>query len=215
MPGQTLGFDVGTTVTLTALPSATSTFTGWSGGCSGTGPCSVTMNAASAVTATFKPVIIVPTVVACTASPNRLFPPDHRMVDISVSVTGFARFILASVTSSEPDDADHSAQASDNEKSGQGDDRDRAKGSAKKDSQKGEKGDKGEIIDGDDDEHGDGHTINDIQGWTLGTPDLLGMLRAERDGSKAGRVDTLTYRGTNAAGAAAATSCTVVVPRNQ
>ncbi len=42
------------TVTLTATPSATSTFAGWSGGgCSGTGTCKVTMSADTTVTATF------------------------------------------------------------------------------------------------------------------------------------------------------------------
>jgi hypothetical protein len=41
-------------ITLTATPSSTSTFTGWSGGgCSGTGTCVVTMSAAQTVTATF------------------------------------------------------------------------------------------------------------------------------------------------------------------
>jgi hypothetical protein len=41
-------------VTLTATPNGTSTFTGWNGGgCSGTGTCVVTMNSATAVTATF------------------------------------------------------------------------------------------------------------------------------------------------------------------
>jgi len=44
----------GTVVTLTATPDANSIFTGWSGGgCSGTGPCTVTVNAATTVTATF------------------------------------------------------------------------------------------------------------------------------------------------------------------
>jgi hypothetical protein len=43
----------GTAVTLTASPSFGSTFTGWSGGCSGTGTCTVTMTAATSVTATF------------------------------------------------------------------------------------------------------------------------------------------------------------------
>ncbi|MGL4650161.1 MAG: InlB B-repeat-containing protein, partial [Caldilineaceae bacterium] len=43
----------GTVVTLTAEPAADSTFSGWSGACSGTGACVVTMNAARSVTATF------------------------------------------------------------------------------------------------------------------------------------------------------------------
>jgi hypothetical protein len=44
----------GAKVTLTATPAAGSTFAGWSGGgCSGTGPCTVTMSAAQLVTATF------------------------------------------------------------------------------------------------------------------------------------------------------------------
>ncbi len=43
----------GTVVTLTATPAAGSTFAGWSGACTGTGSCVVTMNAAKAVTATF------------------------------------------------------------------------------------------------------------------------------------------------------------------
>jgi hypothetical protein len=43
----------GTVVTLTATPSAGSTFTGWSGDCTGTGSCVVTMAAARSVTAAF------------------------------------------------------------------------------------------------------------------------------------------------------------------
>src|SRR5205814_7153823 len=47
-------FDSGTFVTLTATPATGSTFTGWSGGgCFGTGTCSVTLNAATTVAATF------------------------------------------------------------------------------------------------------------------------------------------------------------------
>jgi hypothetical protein len=47
-------FEEGTSVTLTAVAAANSTFTGWSGGgCSGTGTCRVTVSADTTVTATF------------------------------------------------------------------------------------------------------------------------------------------------------------------
>ena len=46
-------FTSGTAVTLTAALASGSTFAGWSGACSGTGSCSVTMTAAKSVTATF------------------------------------------------------------------------------------------------------------------------------------------------------------------
>ena len=43
-----------TVVQLEATPDASSTFTGWSGACSGTGDCTITMNAARSVTASFR-----------------------------------------------------------------------------------------------------------------------------------------------------------------
>lgn len=49
----TVGYNGGTNVVLTAAPNADSVFTGWTGACTGTGTCSVTMNAAKSVTATF------------------------------------------------------------------------------------------------------------------------------------------------------------------
>jgi hypothetical protein len=50
----TESYDAHTVVTLTALSDGRSTFTGWSGGgCSGTGTCAITMEAATTVTATF------------------------------------------------------------------------------------------------------------------------------------------------------------------
>ena len=45
----------GTTVTLTAAPAAGSTFTAWSGGCSGTAGCTVTVTANTLVGADFDP----------------------------------------------------------------------------------------------------------------------------------------------------------------
>ena len=46
-------FSAGTVVTLTAAPASNATFGGWSGGCSGTSTCSVTINAATSVGAKF------------------------------------------------------------------------------------------------------------------------------------------------------------------
>jgi hypothetical protein len=46
-------YTYGTVVTLTATPDEGSTFTGWSGACSGTGTCTVTIDSAKSVTATF------------------------------------------------------------------------------------------------------------------------------------------------------------------
>jgi hypothetical protein len=43
----------GTSVTLTAAPDAVSTFVGWSGACSGTGSCTLTLHQSENVTATF------------------------------------------------------------------------------------------------------------------------------------------------------------------
>jgi endo-1,4-beta-xylanase len=49
------GFASGASVALTATPASGSTFGGWSGSCSGTGTCTVSMTAARSVTATFNP----------------------------------------------------------------------------------------------------------------------------------------------------------------
>jgi hypothetical protein len=46
-------YNIGTAIVLTATPDSGSTFTGWSGGCIGTGTCVVNMNANTSVTATY------------------------------------------------------------------------------------------------------------------------------------------------------------------
>src|SRR5437762_7119426 len=46
-------YDSGTPVTLRASAASGSIFNGWSGACTGTGACTVTMSAAQSVTATF------------------------------------------------------------------------------------------------------------------------------------------------------------------
>ncbi|GAB4217035.1 MAG: hypothetical protein Fur007_18270 [Rhodoferax sp.] len=65
-------FSSGTSVTLTATPASGSSFAGWSGACSGTGTCAVTMSAAQNVTATFsRTVPSAPTNVTVTTQPGR------------------------------------------------------------------------------------------------------------------------------------------------
>ena len=54
----------GLTVTLTASAHPGSRFTGWTGACTGTGPCSVRFDEAKTVTATFAPAAPVPLKVA-------------------------------------------------------------------------------------------------------------------------------------------------------
>ena len=54
----------GTVVTLTATPASGSTFAGWSGGCSGTGTCTVTMNASTSITATFNSSVLTSEITA-------------------------------------------------------------------------------------------------------------------------------------------------------
>jgi hypothetical protein len=60
---------------------------------------------------------------------------------------------------------------------------------------------------------GDGDTTNDIQAFTIGTPDTAGSLRAERSGRGLGRTYSLTYEGLDTAGNAARCAPVVTVPR--
>ncbi len=70
-------FDDGTAVTLTAGAAVGSSFTGWSGACSGAGQCHLTMDASKSVTATF------------TATPTiASFSPGSAAVHGTVTVNG-------------------------------------------------------------------------------------------------------------------------------
>jgi hypothetical protein len=57
-------FPHGTAVTLTATPAAGATFAGWSGACTGTAPCNLTMSEPRSATAAFAQVFSAPTLTA-------------------------------------------------------------------------------------------------------------------------------------------------------
>ena len=80
------GFPTGTNVTLTASADAGSTFTGWSGGgCSGTGPCAITLSSGTTITASF----VLSGNCTYTISPvNKTFTSKGGSVSIKVSGTG-------------------------------------------------------------------------------------------------------------------------------
>ena len=76
-------FSNGTVVSLTATPDAGSTFTGWTGDCTGTGACAVTMDQDRAVTATFDQVVRPPRVLKqdAIASLQALLPTGDQQAD--------------------------------------------------------------------------------------------------------------------------------------
>ncbi|MEZ4398852.1 MAG: hypothetical protein R3B06_02445 [Kofleriaceae bacterium] len=58
----------GTTFTLTATPAGASSFAGWSGGCTGTGTCTVALTSSRTVTATFTQAPVMPNLVFVTST---------------------------------------------------------------------------------------------------------------------------------------------------
>ncbi len=86
-------FDHGTSVTLTAAPAAGVDFTGWGGDCTGTAStCTVSMDAARSVTATFEPTVTALAVTPNTFKPGSKDTPLARRAGtkIAISVSGDA-----------------------------------------------------------------------------------------------------------------------------
>lgn len=116
----------------------------------------------------------VPPQIEVTVSPDVLWPPNHKLVEVCATVTTFdvcdpnPAVTLQSIVSSEPDNGT-----------------------------------------------GDGNTMNDIQGADAGSEDYCFLLRAERSGLGEGRVYTVTYCATDAAGNMTCASADVTVPHDQ
>jgi peptidoglycan hydrolase-like protein with peptidoglycan-binding domain len=83
-------YDAGTFVVLTAMPIGNSVFSGWSGDCTGTGTCSLTMNAARTVTASFSTGQVVG--IGDTGGNNTLTDPG--IDDIPDALVGKNRLII-------------------------------------------------------------------------------------------------------------------------
>ena len=83
-------FTTSSVVRLTAVANPTSTFSGWSGGgCSGTSPCDVTMDAAKSVTATFTlNVHSIPLYVGWNLVSFNLHPQNTDIATVLTSITG-------------------------------------------------------------------------------------------------------------------------------
>lgn len=94
--GSTCVADLGSgaDITLTATPAADSTFTGWSGGCTGTATtCTVTLNAATTVTAEFTKKAASPATTPATATIARA-TGNRYAVTATVRTTGPGRVVM-------------------------------------------------------------------------------------------------------------------------
>ncbi len=96
-------FASGTSVTLTATPANGSSFAGWSGACSGTGTCTVSMTSSQSVTATFTAVGGAPTVSLSVASltfGGQLIGTTSGLKTVTLTNTGTAGLLLSPIASS-------------------------------------------------------------------------------------------------------------------
>lgn len=101
----------GTVVTLTTTPGARSAFAGWSGACTALGPCVVTMNAATALTATFTGVPVASLTAAIAVTPTMATAGQpvtytYRITntgDLSVTVAALSTHIGSPVFMQQPE----------------------------------------------------------------------------------------------------------------
>jgi hypothetical protein len=103
-------FSKGSQVFLTAHPDPASSFTGWSGGCSGTGTCNLTMTSNLTVTATFD---LTPefSLSASDPTPNPISPGQSSMATVNAAALGGFSSAVALTCSVQPSPA-HTPQCS-------------------------------------------------------------------------------------------------------
>jgi phospholipase C len=95
-------FSSGTAISLSATPASGSTFTGWSGACTGSGPCKVTLDSNATVTANFvvEPVLSVtvggngavtssPSGINCGTTCKAAFAPGTQVTLTATPASGF------------------------------------------------------------------------------------------------------------------------------
>lgn len=88
-------FNYNTVVTLTATAQSGSKFTGWGGACSGTGTCTVTMDAAKSVTATFYNVHSIALNAGWNLVSFNLIPVSTDIADVLASIVGKYELVFA------------------------------------------------------------------------------------------------------------------------
>ena len=80
-------YEAGTPVSLSATAAADSVFSGWSGACSGTGGCAISIDGDKGVTATFALETTPPALTLNQPQPSVLTPPNGKMIAVLVSGT--------------------------------------------------------------------------------------------------------------------------------
>jgi hypothetical protein len=155
--------------------------------------------------------------ISVSLSPSTLWPPNHKLRKVTASVhvedvcqAELAQLSLESVVSNEPDggDDEHHHHPRRNDKDGDGD-RHHCEGDHGRDGH-----DRNDDCDRDDD-HRDHDRSPDIVDAEIGTGDLEFKLRAERSKRSSGRIYTVTYSATDAAGNSAQACARVRVPRGR
>jgi hypothetical protein len=93
-------YAAGTVVTLTATPDSGSSFAGWSGDCSGTDPCTLTMAEAHTVSAQFAlvPETMPPPPAPITASPASTTTEPNATVELPPGGAGTADSVAPAIT---------------------------------------------------------------------------------------------------------------------